>query len=188
MFYRFRRIRKLFSLGIHTEYLFEHWLDSTPNVLCDPSLEIRVLSENELGSLRSVWPVDVDRMRERARRGDLCFSGFLSGKIASYHWVQYSGDHYLQQAGKYYRVSNEHGWIYHVRVANWARGRNINSAVYARIIRDAQERGKRALRVYTSSRNEANKKGLKKCGFVRTSKLISFRYGSRYILLFRVGK
>lgn len=185
MFHRFRRIRKLFPLGFHTEYLFEHRLELIPFTSSDRSLEIRVLLEGELFLLHEVWKVDLAKAHSRVRRGDLCFAGFLSGRIASYHWVQYSGVHYLQQAGILYKVLPDEGWIYHVRVADWARGRNINSVVYSRILQDARERGKRLVHIYTGARNEANQKGLAKCGFTLTAKYYSIRSGNRYFLLFR---
>ena len=184
MFYRLRRIRKLFPIGFHAEYVYEHRLESIPVVSCDSSLEIRCISEDEVTSLLEVWNVNLDKALARLNRGDLCFAGFLSGRIASYHWVQYFGDHFVQQAGRTYPVLPGEGWIYHVRVAEWARGRNINGAVYAKILEDARSRGKKVIHVYTSAGNTNNQKGLLKCGFKLARKLISFRSGQRFTLIF----
>lgn len=182
MFYRLRRIRKLFQIRINREYLYSHDLHDLSFELNQIGA-IRIINDSELQLLQNVWSINEDQLRRRFHRGDLCYCCFIGGAIASYHWVQYSGQHFLQQAGKYYDVKPNEGWIYHVRVAEWARGRGINSSVYQRILMEAKGLGKSKLWVYTNARNKANQKGLLECGFRMRNIIVSLKVGDRYFLL-----
>lgn len=184
MFYRLRRIRELFQIRVHEELFYEHTLQQVPRIQHPVGLVVRVLKSEELSLLRKVWPVNLDRMLKRIERGDVCFAGFINNVICSYHWVQYTGIHFFQQAHKFVNVEKGHGWIYHVRVAEWAKGRGVNGFVYATILSEAKRLGKSKLLIYTSADNTSNQKGLSKCGFTITKKIVSLYFNRRYFAIF----
>lgn len=183
MFYRLRRIRRLLQVGWNKEYLYSRDLSSRVDEQTNQIGEIRLISGVEMNLLQDIWKVNESQIKARFQRGDLCYCCFVDGVIASYHWVQYSGKHFLQQAGKYYDVKPHEGWIFHVRVAHWARGRGINAMVYNKILTDAKEMGKTQLWVYTNAKNTANQKGLLECGFKHVRTLTSIQLGWRYFLI-----
>ncbi len=183
MFYRLRRIRKAFQLSVHTEFLYEHTLQALPDVGCPAGLQVRTLKSEEAHLLHGVWNVNMDQLKKRFERGDACYAGFIDNAICSYHWVQYSGLHFFQQAHQQMEVKQDEGWIYHVRVADSAKGRGINSYVYATILKDAVQMGKTRLFIYTGAKNTANQKGLMKCGFKKIKEFVSVLYLQRYFLI-----
>lgn len=184
MFYRFRRVRKLFQVGIHTEYLYAHDLVRVPKVEPKVPVTLERLTSDDVEVLGSIWDTNAQRAQERLSRGDTCYVTFLQDKPASYHWVQYDGRHFIQPANISHVIAPTEGWIYHVRVADWARGNGINGFVYSTILRDAREKEKTVMFVYTSAKNIANQKGLSQCGFRLVKKFYSLRVGSRYWLVF----
>lgn len=183
MFYRLRRIRSAFQISTHTEFLYEHALHTLPEVECPAGLHVRLLEKGESHVLQQVWNVNLDQLAKRWDRGDLCYVGFIDTAICSYHWVQYSGTHFFQQAHQQIKVKPNEGWIYHVRVADWAKGRGVNGFVYKRILEDARRSGKVKLFIYTGATNTANQKGLVKCGFNRIKEIFSVLYLRRYYLI-----
>ena len=183
MFYRLRRIRKVFQIRFHTEFLYEHPLRELPSMECPAGLQMRTLKSDEAHLLQKVWNVNEAQIKVRFERGDVCYAGFMDDTICSYHWVQYSGLHFFQQANKQIEVKPDEGWIYHVRVSDWARGRGINSFVYATILADASRMGKSKLFIYTGAKNTANQKGLLKCGFTKVKEFFSVSYGKHYFLI-----
>lgn len=184
MFYRLRRIRRLLQIRIHSELLYEHTLQQVAWTERPDGLVVRTLKKEEVSLLKEVWPVDLDRMLKRLERGDLCFAGFINNVICSYHWVQYTGTHFFQQAHQYVKVEKDQGWIYHVRVADWAKGRGVNGFVYATILSEAKRLSKSKLLIYTSADNTSNQKGLSKCGFTITKKIVSLYFNRRYFAIF----
>jgi len=185
MFYRLRRIRKAFQVGFHTEFLYEHTLQTMPAVPCPTGLEVRTLKSEEAHLLQDVWSVNMDQIKKRFRRGDVCYAGFMDNTICSYHWVQYSAQHFFQQTHRYIEVKPKEGWIYHVRVATWAKGSGINSYVYVTILKDALQMGKTKLFIYTGAKNIANQKGLMQCGFRKIKEFVSVLYFQRYFLIWQ---
>jgi hypothetical protein len=165
--------------------VYEHTLHELPTIQRPEGLEVKILKTEDLALLKSVWPVQIERMVDRIKRGDLCYAGFINDTICSYHWVQYDGAHFLQQAHQYITVKKNQGWIYHVRVAAWAKGRGVNGFVYLTMLADAVRLGKTKLFIYTSTKNISNQKGLAKCGFVKIEKLFSLFFYKRYFTLYK---
>lgn len=184
MFYRLRRIRKVFQIRFHTEFLYEHLLRELPTLECPSGLQVRTLKSDEAHLLQKIWNVNEAQVKVRFERGDVCYAGFIDDTICSYHWVQYSGLHFFQQVNKQIEVKPDEGWIYHVRVSDWARGRGVNSFVYATILKDASWMGKSKLFIYTGAKNTANQKGLLKCGFSLIKRIFSLKIREKYAFLF----
>lgn len=181
MFSWIRRIRKIFRIKLCAELVYVHDLEDVPTIHAD--VTVRLNSVEEVSRLNEVWKVDRLRMLERFKRGDDCYVGLVSNNFVSYHWVQYSGFHYIQQASKYIKIESGDAWIYHVRVSEEMRGRGINPFVYAKIIQRSKELGIKRLWIYTAHNNFANRSGLEKCNFKLAGKLFSVKVNSTYYLL-----
>lgn len=166
-----RRLKK-FIKGIikpkisrQEEYFYVHYLENIPEVKQKRDFEIRLIKEEELPMLKEIWPSGIEKLTKRLHNGDRCYVTFLDGKIAGYQWVQSNGMHQIQQANTTVEINTGDFWIYHARVAEWARGNGINTQVKRKILIDYKNEGfKRAL-IYTNSTNIPNQKGLGKIGF-----------------------
>lgn len=126
---------------------------------------IETLAANKFHRLRELWPVPLEKMRKRHRRGDECYVAFLEGKLVHYSWVQSRGWHYIGPAGRYRRVRPGEFWIYHCRTAEQARGRGLYPAVLSTILRRFAERGFQTGWIYTTAANVASQKGIIKAGW-----------------------
>lgn len=115
--------------------------------------------------LLHVWNVSLDRMYRRLRRGDKCYSVFIDGKIAHYEWVQTQGWHYIQPAGRWWHMACGQLMIYHVRVADWARGNRLYPYGLTYTLREYARQGYDQAWIYTTASNTASQKGIERAGF-----------------------
>lgn len=186
MLYRIRRRLQALQPKLNVELFYYHSLNEINKMECRVPIKIQTLNKKDLYRLNEVKRLNINRLLERHNRGDMCYVAIVNdSKIASYHWVQEIGSHYIQQAGRFEEVRNNEAWIYHVRVAENYRGNRINGAVYQRILTDCKERGIKKVWVYTNLLNNQNRKGLEKLGFVLDYKIYSLYFKNKYYQLYK---
>lgn len=187
MFYRFRRrLRALFP-KLNIELFYAHYLENIPLVECKIPITIEIMGKDRVDKINTIKKQDINKLNMRLERGDLCYVALTKneGKIASYHWVQKSGKHFIQQAGYHVEINKNEACIYHVRVADVYKGNKINGAVYSKILFDAKSNGLNKVWIYTNFYNHANKKGLEKLGFIIESKLYSLQFNSKFYSIYK---
>lgn len=149
-------------------YMYQHDLINFPpiKVKWDGKIEIRRININDIHLIRKVWPVSLEKMKKRLLRGDRCYATFLNDQIVMYQWFQSRGWHYIQPAGRWMRIRPGEIVCYHVRVAEWARGRRIApfSTVFA--LQEYQQEGYRLAWAYTTSDNIASQKAKEHAGWI----------------------
>ena len=185
MFYRFRR--RLYHLfpKLNVELMYVHDLKGVEQVEPQIDLKFFKFSLNDIHRIWEVKKIPLDEMKERLTRGDVCYATEVNDEVASYQWVQFSGQHFIQQAGRYMKIKYGDCMIYHARVANNFRGNKINGAIKSKILIDAKNNGLEKAWVYTNQKNYANRKGLEKMGFKIASKIYSFEVNKKFYQIFK---
>lgn len=171
-----------------TTLIYGHDLLHIPEVIPRVPIEVRTLSFAEVPRLHEVWPVNLAKMRERLRRGDLCFIALSSAHIVCYDWVQYHGWHYIQPAGRWRRIRAHEACIYHARTAEHARGNRIQPCVLTAILKHLRQNGFVKAWIYTTGDNVASQKAQQHAGFVLEETLTSLRIGSRIVIPWACGR
>jgi len=147
-------------------YNYFHDLRHIPHVELDLNdFILKRIGHEDVHLLREVWPVNLNRMRHRLTRGDKCYALFIGGRIAHYQWIQTTGVHKIQRAGRRIAIKPKEFISYHVRVAEWARGHNINLYVKCQILREHQQLGYLGAWEYTTKENIASQKGIERAGW-----------------------
>ena len=172
----FSSIRWTPSLVLTLNY--RHDLKDIPEVEGVTGSEIRRLQACEIPLLLEVWPVQLEKMYQRLERGDRCYGLFLDGRIAHYQWYQLQGRHFIQPAGRWMKVQKGEMVGYHVRVADWARGRHVNLFVKTCLLREFKEEGFQSIWVYTTVNNVASQKGIEGAGWVFDEGYKALHFGS----------
>jgi hypothetical protein len=168
--------------------MYVHHLEGIKKV--EPVIDLKVFKFS-LGDIDRIWEVKklpLQEMRERLTRGDKCYATEIDGEVASYQWVQYSGQHFIQQAGYNIEIKSEDCMIYHARVAHKFRGNRINGLIKSTILLDAKKEGLSKAWVYTNQKNTANRKGLEKMGFKVDSKIYSFEINKKFHQILKLKK
>lgn len=183
MLYRIKRFTRHLRPKIVEEYFYEHHLDNIP--LVKPKIEVKVflLNENNIQRINEIKRLNIEYMISRLQNGSKCYVAEYEGKLISYHWVQSSGQHLVQQTSRYYSIKKDDAVVYHVRVKEEYRGNRINGYIYSRILKDCKSEGRRRVWIYTNKNNFANRKGLEKLGFVLHKKSLSIFFYKRFFLL-----
>lgn len=150
---------------IEVTYNYRHDMRAVPTVDALVDCELKILGMDDMPLLLEVWNVPLDKMYQRLRRGDKCYSGFIQGRIAHYQWVQTTGRHHIQPAGRHMILKPNHLVIYHVRVADWARGQHLYPYANTVILREFAQRGYTTAWVYTTASNLASQKGIERAGW-----------------------
>lgn len=179
MFYRFRRKLLQHIPKFNIELIYKYSFN-TIEVIC-PKIEVECqkLSIKDLDKLDNVKKLNKKVLNQRIERGDECYVCLFYGKVISYHWVQYNGEHLLQQAGQIYNLQNE-ACIYHVRVKEDFQKNKISSFVYCKIVDNCLRNNIDNIWIYTNYNNIANQKSLEKIGFRQTEKIYSFKIENKY--------
>lgn len=186
MFYRLRRRLRLLLPGINVELMYGHSLEQIPKEVASIEIRIELLTKENIHRILEVRKLDIPRMIMRLERGDLCYVGITRDNlVVSYHWVQKSGKHFIQQAGRHVRIKKGEIWIYHVRVADSFRGNRINGAVYTKILEDAKNEGEQYAWIYTNKKNYSNRKGLERLGFQIKSEIYSLEINGKFHQLYK---
>lgn len=186
MFYRLRRRLQALFPRVNIELVYTHDLTDIPDVQSKIPIRIDLLNKNTINRINEVKRLNTERLIRRLKRGDHCYVAIPieTENLASYHWVQYNGRHFIQQAGKNVEIEDDEACIFHVRVADQYRGNRINGCVYRKILMDAKKENLKKIWIYTNFYNHPNRKGLEKLGFVKESKFYSLRIDRKYYQLF----
>jgi RimJ/RimL family protein N-acetyltransferase len=153
-----------------------HDLEQIPQIEPGDYPLIKKLIAEEVEMLNDVWPVDVNKMRQRLKETSVCYITKDNNACASYHWLQVRGNHFIQQLGIHAQLPEKQAMIYHTRVAEHAKGKGINGYVLKHILRNLKSDGFQKVWIYTNQHNTANQKGLKACGFVEFGRFTSIEY------------
>jgi RimJ/RimL family protein N-acetyltransferase len=175
-------LRKL-DFRFHTEYWYEHHLDTPVNVNRPDGVTVDLLTIDRLPELLSVWDLDLVEMKKRLEDGHVCFTPRVNGEIAGYHWLQLKGNHYIQPAGLTIVINPLEPMIYHGRVSEKFQSRGIGGCVYQTILQYALDNRLNKVLVYTAAGNIANQKSLAKAGFKLTRKYYAVKINDRFINL-----
>lgn len=183
MFYRFKRILRHLRPQIVHELFLEHNLGDLETI--KPKLPVRIvpLAKNNIECINQVRKNNLKLLKERLNRGDLCLTTEYSGKTVSYHWVQFKGEHLVQQTNELMVLKEKEAVIYHVRVHPDLRGNRINGFVYGEILKKCKNMGLNRVWIYTNCNNKPNLKSLIKLGFKSYRKTMSLKVNTKYYLL-----
>lgn len=164
---RGRRVLAYGAWKFHVQTLFyEHSLTKL-DVNAEPDdFTVEVLQHQAIPKLEKAWSFGPGEVQERLHAGNTCYVATLDGRIAHYSWVQTSGKHHIDSAGRWSPVQNGELWIYHCRTLEWARGKRIFPTVLRRILWDHLQRGFRRALIYTTSENLLAQGGILRAGFV----------------------
>lgn len=118
----------------------------------------------------------MEQFSKRFKRGDLCYTAEMEGKMVHYSWVQTEGRHYIQSAGRNFRIRKGEFWIYDCFTAEKARGGGIYSFMLTHLLKEFQNEGRftRAI-IYTTCSNRASRQGIERTGFFPICKLIAIK-------------
>jgi hypothetical protein len=169
-----------FGLRSEQTYLYCLRQPGRPQQLSSMGLTWAPLSLEDGLKLREIGPFEISLAAPRFARGDLCYGGYIDGRLAHYSWVQRSGLHRIHEAGLSETVAPGEFWIYHCRTAEWARGRGIYPATLARIVGDLFDSGDKAAWIYTTRENISSQKGIARAGFQQVKTLPAVRFGGHY--------
>ena len=177
-------LNRRYGLGSEHTYLYSIRSPSRPPVASiAPGLSWAPLPLEGAGALAQIGPFDGALAAPRLKRGDVCYAGYLEGRLAHYSWVQRSGEHLILEAGATVAIAEGEFWIYHCRTADWARGRGIYPATLARIVNDQFDAGYTVGWVYTTRENISSQKGIARAGFTFDRTVRAIRIGRRYCRL-----
>lgn len=185
MLYRIRRGLRLISLKIIKECMYFHNLNEIPVVNAKIEVSIQNLDKNNISKIQNVKHLNIERLIKRLERGDKCYVAIYENKVVSYHWVQFNGSHFVQQAGKSYVISDLECYIYHVRVLESYRGQGINQKVYSYILNDCKSENITKVWIYTNLNNKSNRRGIEKLGFNLNYIIYSLKIGEAYYSLYK---
>jgi len=185
MFYRLRR--RIWHLWpkINIEYVYTHDLTHIPERSCKIPVEIFKLSLDNVHRILEVKKMPLKKLKTRLERGDLCYVTQHNGKLIAYQWVQFSGKHFIQQAGHTVTVKPGDCWIYHARVLESYRSNGINSKIKSDLMLEAKINGCKQALIYTNKNNIPNRKGLERLGFQLDSVIYSLKTNKTYHQIFK---
>ncbi len=186
MLYSIRRRFRLILPKINKEVVYYHDLNFIPAVNVKINARIENLNIADIDRIHEVKFLNIERLRNRLERGDKCYVTIYGDKVISYHWVQFSGEHFVQQAGKYMNINYLECYIYHVRVLDKFRGNRVNSYVYSKILEECRSNGFHKVWIYTNFKNIPNRKGLENLGFKIDHIIYSLNLNTRYYQLFKI--
>ena len=118
IYLRLYKFKSKIKFAFNIEYYYIHELENIPEVSANININIDLLVKNEEKLLLEVWPVNMDQIATRLKEGHSeCYISSIDNTISSYHWVQFSGIHYIQQANFHFKIIPNYLFIiYHVRV------------------------------------------------------------------------
>lgn len=185
MFYRLRR--RIWHLWpkINVEYVYAHDLTHIPERSSKIPVEIFKLSLDNVHRILEVKKMPLKKLKIRLERGDLCYVTQHNGKLIAYQWVQFSGKHFIQQAGHTISVKSDDFWIYHARVLESYRSNGINSKIKSDLMKEAKKNGAKRALIYTNKNNIPNRKGLERLGFQLKEIIYSLESNKKFRQIFK---
>jgi len=162
-----------------TTLLYRQDLIDIPEVIPRIPCEIEILKPQEylrLAEIRTVSDKKMDQFLQRDKRGDLCFVATHNGQMLSYAWLQTSGIHPIQPAGRSLPVKAGEAWLFDGGTAVWARGNNVYSFLLNSMFRYLQTQAFNCAWGYTTRSNIASQKGIVKAGFKLTARLYCLEF------------
>lgn len=165
MFYRLRRRIWHVWPKLNVEYVYAHDLINIPERKTKIPVEIFKLSLENVHRILEVKKMPLGKLKVRLKRGDLCYVTQHKNKLVAYQWGQFSGKHFIQQAGHTVNVEPGDFWIYHARVLESYRSNGINSKIKSDLMLEAKKNGAKQALIYTNKNNIPNRKGLERLGF-----------------------
>src|SRR5690606_1159876 len=99
-----------------------------------------------------------------------------------YQWIQTSGVHKLQRAGRRQRIEHGELMVYHARVSDNARGQRINPFVKSVLLRKYKDLGFHGAWVYTTQDNIASQKGIEKAGWAFKEGYRALSFGNKLFI------
>lgn len=185
MFYRLRRRLQLIRPKLNTEYIYTHDLNNIPERKCKIPVSIFKLSLANIERIYEVRKMSLDKLKKRLKRGDICYVTQHENKLIAYQWVQFSGKHFIQQAGHTVNVKPGEFWIYHARVLESYRSNGINSKIKSDLMLEAKENGYKKAVIYTNKNNLPNRKGLERLGFQLQEVIYSIKFNKRFYQVYK---
>ena len=183
MRYRIKRLIRNLRPELIRELFYQHELKTIPKVESKIPVEVSLLNEQNISRIAEVKKMSIATLKQRLDNGDKCFVTEKSGRLLSYHWMQSSGKHYVQQTGKWEEVNRGDAVIYHVRVHKDFRGNRINGFVYSEMLQYCQDHKYNRVWIYTNKMNASNRKGLVDLGFKVYKQTLSLKFNNHYYLL-----
>ncbi len=184
MLYRLRRKLQKTIPRLNRELVYIYSRKHVDLILPKINVELNLADYNNLADINKVKKQHLPVLEKRLNRGDYCYLTYYEGEAVSYHWVQFSGKHLLQQSGQTYNLSGKEACIYHVRVKDKFHRKGISSFVYSKIIKNCLENEIYNIWIYTNFKNVANRKSLERIGFMKSELIFSIKLGNNYIKLF----
>lgn len=183
MSYKVKRIIRKIRPEFVSELFYEHDLKNIPNKQPNIQVALQLLNNKNVSRIREVRKMSLNRLKNRLANGDQCFVTEIDGRLASYHWIQVKGNHYVQQTGKWEKVEEGDAVIYHVLVHPDFRGNRINGYVYSEILKYCKAQGLKRVWIYTNKKNRSNRKGLEQLGFKKYKQTLSLKINNKYYQL-----
>lgn len=171
--------RRLEAKRFSVTLLYVRDLEAIPEVVLAPECRIERLDAERAQALTEVEKIDLEQVRERFRRGDWCYLGSVDGRPAHFNWTQTSGRHPISGTGRTSAVRKGDAWLYSAFTAEWARGRRLQPASMAVMLRDARQAGCTRAWVYVREENAASRKSIERVGF-RVARRLRAVWISRY--------
>lgn len=173
--------RRLEAKRFSVTLLYVHDLGVIPEVAAAAGCRIERLEAERARLLTEVETIDSAQVQARFRRGDACYLGLADGRPAHFNWAQTSGRHPLSGTGRTFSVRNKEVWLYSAFTAEWARGRRLQPAATAMMLRDAKQNGCSRAWIYVNETNSASRKSVERVGF-RVARRLRSVWISRYCL------
>jgi hypothetical protein len=168
---------------IITTLVYFHDLNNIPAFEMPAEAHLRRIGVEEIGVLREVWPVPLDKMCERLHNGHYCYAIYLGDRIAHYMWVQVGGRHWIKPAARHITIQDNDVVFYHVRVAEWARGQHLSVLGYTEVLRIFSKMGQRAAWVYTTMDNLPSQKTIQRSGWMSYTCFRALSWGTVLIAI-----
>ena len=154
--------------------LYTHDLRSIPDVPLQPGDRIEALDPSRYSILREVHQIDISEDQSRFEAGHKCFVGWSNGRPAHFTWVQDAGVHRIRGTWRRDAIQPGDLWLYSGRTAEWARGRRLQPAALAMILRDYKTRNYQRALATIAEENVFSIRAAERAGFVLTGRIRSF--------------
>ena len=175
-------LRIKYSTCLFYEHYLETWVKEAPKI----QVSLRILGGSNISDPLLEGRLNIKTLKKRLDNEDYCFLTEKSGKLASFHWLQTKGKHYIGPTGEWKDIPRGTAVIYHVCVEEEFRGNRINGMVYSEILAYCKNHEIDRVWIYTDKKNSSNRKGLERVGFKIYKQTFSFKFRHSYI--FRKSK
>lgn len=158
--------RRLLARRVVVTRLYCHDLSYIPEIPLASTDAIAPLDPARIETVLEVYPVDLAQDRQRLASGDNCVIGWVGARAAHFNWVRDKGVYPMPGTGRRKAIKAGEFWIFSSRTAEWARGRRLQPAAIAYILRQYRERGYKRAFILVDELNNASIRGIERTGFV----------------------